>query len=111
MPSSESSAGSTGETDKTKPEIHSLQDVLRSLVGKVATVSNPESMESIPLGFQIKPGFHRAKILSVHDDIITVATEATKGGPKGEKLPVKQFIPFQWIKRVCIMKGELHLHL
>jgi len=84
--------------------------VLRSLVGKVATVSNPESMESIPLGYQIKPSFYRAKILNVYEDMLAVATELSKPG-KPEKTVVKQFIPFARIKRVCLLKDDIHLHL
>lgn len=101
-------AGASAE--KKKAEIHSLKDVLRSLIGKVATVSNPESMEAIPLGYQIKPGFYRAKVLSVYDDMVAVVTELSKGA-KSDKTPAKQFIPFHNIKRVCLTKDEIHLHL
>ena len=92
-----------------KVEIRTLCDVLRSLTGRVATVSNPESMEAIPLGFQIKPAFYRAKILRVYDDVVAVATEFSKS--KTEKSPGKQFISMAHIKRVCILKDAVHIHL
>ena len=110
MADSESVPDTLPGAEKKKAEIRALPDVLRSLVGKVATVSNPESMESIPLGYQIKPSFYRAKILNVYEDMLAVATELSKPG-KPEKTVVKQFIPFARIKRVCLLKDDIHLHL
>ena len=94
-----------------KRELRSMTDVLRSLTGKVMTVSNPESLEGNPLGYQIKSTFYRAKILNVFDEMLVVLTETTKSGSKTEKSPTKQFIPITAVKRVCLLKDELHLHL
>jgi hypothetical protein len=110
MTDSESVPDAPSGAEKKRAEVRSMQDVLRSLVGKVATVSNPESMESIPLGYQIKPSFYRAKILNVYEDMIALATELSRPG-KPEKTVVKQFVPVARVKRICLLKDDIHLHL
>lgn len=98
------------EQQKTT-EIHSFLDVIRSLLGRVVTVANPESLEDAPMGFQLNTGFYRAKILAVQGDFITVATELVHRGKEASKEPVKQFIPLARIKRVTVAKAEVYVHI
>ncbi len=97
--------------EQKKSAIRSLYDLLHALVGRVVTLSHPESMKGIPLGHQIKPSFHRSKILNVYDDLVIVAAEDDKEYQKVEDAPVKQFIPFSSIKLVCLMNDDIHIHI
>ena len=84
--------------------------MLKALTGKLVTVANPESTEGAPVGKRLTTGFYKAKIKSVMDDMVVVATEFAPHRSE-VKEPVKQFIPIQRIKRVSVMKDETVLHL
>lgn len=86
-------------------------DVLKSFMGKVITVVNPESYEDAPLGHDIRKGWYPAKPVGMGKDYLIVVTEYKHAGKKATKEPVKQFIPFARIKRISVMKTELLIHI
>jgi hypothetical protein len=88
-----------------------FKDILKSLIGNVVTVVNPQSYEEMPVGHQIKPGFYRAKVLSMGEDFFAVVSEHQHAGKHAKKEPVKQFIPIREIKRVSVLKSERLIHL
>ncbi len=92
-------------------ESKSFADVVKSLVGSVVTIVNPESYEGAPVGYALRTGFYKAKAASMGDDFIVVVTEFTPAGRKVEKVPVKQYIPLNRIKRLSMTKSERILHL
>jgi len=98
----------TGSCPPPIVEDRSFVDVLRSLIGKVVTVVNPESYEDAPIGHQIRAGFYRAKPVGLGRDYLIVVTEYKH---KTDKEPVKQYIPIANIKRVSLMKSELLIHI
>ena len=94
-------------------ENRSFQELLKSLVGQVVTIVNPESYEDAPVGHQIRAGFYRAKPMGLGKDYLIVATEmhhATRGADK-EKEPVRQYIPLSQIKRISLLKAEKLIHI
>ncbi len=107
----ESPQGIEAAEPKKTPQLNQYAEVIRSLVGKVVTMVNPESLEDAPMGYQLTTGFYRAKILSVQDDFATIATELLHKGKETVREPVKQFIPLTRIKRVTIAKSDVLLHL
>jgi hypothetical protein len=108
--SEQGSRAAAGSRDR-RHVVQSLKDVLEAFVGKVVVVSNPESLRPAPLGHQIRPHVHKARISSVHDELLIVVTQESEGNDNGERFPTKQFIPFRWIKLVCFSKEELHIHV
>jgi hypothetical protein len=99
------------EETASKAEPTTFHDVLKSLVGHVVTIANPESYEIAMGGVQkITTGFYKAKVLTVNDDYVAWISEFTAG--KGaKKEPVKTFIPLAWVKRVSLLKSERLIHL
>lgn len=94
-----------------KIEVRSLEDVFRSLVGQTAIISHPESMKSVPLGYQLKPSFNEARIHKVLEGMVVVVVEPDEDERPGKGISMKQYIPMPWIKLVCVSKGEIHLHI
>jgi len=90
-------------------------DLLKSLIGHVVTVVNPESYEDAPIGHQIRSGFYRAKLIGLGKDYLILVTEyvrkGTKRGEDKSKEPVRQFVPVSRIKRISILKSEKLIHL
>lgn len=105
----ENAAEDTG----AKPTIEdkSFTDILKAMLGTVVTVVNPESYEAMPVGHQIKPGFYRAKLLTIGRDYLAVVSEFQHPGKAAKKEPVKQFIPLARVKRVSVMKNERLIHI
>jgi hypothetical protein len=101
------------EGTEAKPTIEdkSFNDILKAMLGNVVTVVNPESYEEMPVGHQIKPGFYRAKLLTIGRDYLAVVSEFQHAGKAAKKEPVKQFIPLSRIKRISVMKAERLIHL
>lgn len=87
-----------------------FREILESLTGKVITMVNPESYEDAPVGHRLTTGFYKAKIVTVGEDFMTVATEYVHRGDQSKE-PVRQFIPLANIKRISVMKGERIIHL
>ena len=96
--------------EKTTQEDRNFHDVLLSLIGKVVTCINPESYEAAPLGYQIKAGFYRGKVTGVGKDYLIMMTEMSTR-KKEERVPVKQYIPLNHVKRISLTKAECMLHL
>lgn len=94
---------------KTRLELHTVSDVLKSMVGRLVTMVNPQSLEGAPVGYRLTTGFYKAKIRAVEPEMLTVATEFTPH--RAEKEPVKQFIPINSVKRISVMKQEIMIHL
>lgn len=92
-----------------KLEDRAYQDILKALIGKTVTVVNPESYEAAPLGYKLAEGFYRGKVSTVGRDYIVLVTEFER--KKGQKEPVKQFIPSDRIKRISLMAKETIVHL
>lgn len=92
-------------------ENKSFQDILRALVGKPVTVVNSESYESAPVGFQIKSGFYRGKVIGLGNDYLILMTEFDVKKKTEDAEPVKQYIPLSRIKRISLMKTDRLLHL
>ena len=102
------------EEDSTpKPSIETRDycSILQALVGKSVTIVNPESYESAAMGFQLKEGYYRGKVGGIAKDFVLVHTVLQTSKKEGGKVAVKQFIPFDRIKRVSMMKDEYILHL
>ncbi len=107
-----STAASVSPSPPSSPSngSQSFRSVLESLVGKTVTVVTAESYEAGPVGHQLRAGFYRAKPIGVGEDVLVLRTERRRQG-KTESEPVKQFIPFERIQRVSVMKTEIVLHL
>lgn len=86
-------------------------DVLKSLLGKTVTIVNPESYEDAPVGHQIRAGYYRAKPMGLGKDYLIVIAEYVHSGRESGKEPVKQYIPFERIKRISLMKSERLIHI
>ncbi len=86
-------------------------DILKSLTGQVVTIVNPESYEQVPLGFEVRTGFYRAKVTAVGIDFVALATDFVRKGKNAGKEPVKQFLPLSRIKRISVMKSERLIHI
>jgi hypothetical protein len=90
-------------------------DVLRTFLGKVVTIVNPESYEDAPLGHNIRKGWYPARAVGLGQDYLILVTEYKhKHKPDGHVAgaePVKQYIPVHRIKRVSVMQQELLIHL
>ena len=71
-------------------EGHDFADVLKSYLGKLITVVNPESYEDAPLGHDIRKGWYPAKPVGFGNDYMIVVTEYKHAGKKATKEPVKQ---------------------
>ena len=110
MTESEQGSQTIAPPGDQKHPAQSLREVLAAFVGRVAVISNPESLRSTPLGHQIGPHVHKARITSVRDDIVSVMTKPEKGD-NGDRFPPRQFIPLHWIKLVCVAKDEVHIHI
>ena len=95
-------------TETTTSDLRSVDAVLRALIGKTAIVSTTDSLESVPLGYQIKPSWYKAKLIDVSDSMLVILTATTQ---KKETTRLKQFIPISTVKRICVGKDQLHLHL
>lgn len=92
-------------------EERDFSDVLKSYLGKLITVVNPESYEDAPLGHDIRKGWYPAKPVGFGRDYMIVVTEYKHAGKKATKEPVKQYIPFARIKRISVMKTEVLVHI
>ena len=99
------------DTSPPAVEDRSFQDIVRSLVGQTVTIVNPESYEHAPVGYQLKPGFYRAKLAGIGRDYLAVLAEHKKAGRDAGKELVKQFVPFSRIKRVSLTKTDRFIHL
>ncbi|PIE21887.1 MAG: hypothetical protein CSA62_15215 [Planctomycetota bacterium] len=89
----------------------SFTEFLSSLVGRVVTFANPESLEDAAMGYVLKTGFYRTKLLAVHNDYFCVAAELVHKGKETRKEPVRQFIPMSAIKRVTVGKSDILVHV
>ena len=105
-PQPEQPSGITAPTERG-----SFIDVLRSQLGKIVTIVNPESYEDAPLGHQIRAGWYRAKPVGFGRDYLVVVTEYVHTGRRATKEPVKQYIPFSRIKRISVMQSEVLIHI
>jgi len=92
-------------------EERGFADVLKSYLGKLITVVNPESYEDAPLGHDIRKGWYPAKPVGFGNDYMIVVTEYKHAGKKATKEPVKQYIPYARIKRISVMKTEVVVHI
>ena len=107
----------TETTGTIKPaaamEDRTFQELLKSLIGQIVTIVNPESYEDAPVGHQIRAGFYRAKPVGLGKDYLVVATELIHPAKPGDqqKEPVRQYIPIDQIKRVSILKTERLIHI
>ena len=107
----------TQETGTVKPKVAAIaeemtfHDLLKTFVGQVITIVNPESYEDAPIGHQIRAGFYRAKLIGLGTDYLIFATQFVHVGKSAEKEPVRQYIPLSKIKRFSALKGERLLHL
>ena len=102
------------ETTSTKApniEDRDFHDLLKSLMGEIVTVVNPESYEDAPVGHQIRAGFYRAKPIGLGTDYLILATEFVHSGRATGKEPVRQYIPLGRIKRISVLKTEKLIHL
>ena len=92
-------------------EHRDFSEVLKSYLGKLITVVNPESYEDAPLGHDIRKGWYPAKPIGFGNDYMIVVTEYKHSAPKTKVEPVKQYIPFHRIKRISVMKNQVCVHL
>jgi hypothetical protein len=98
----------------TAPSIpKSYREVFAALTGKVVTVVNPESFEEAAVGHKLTTSFYRGKILGVGEDHFRLQTVFKKHGGKteAEGETVVQYVPFNHVKRVSVMKTESVIHL
>ena len=92
-------------------EERSFDQLLKDLLGKTVTIVNPESYEHAPVGYTLKTGFYRAKIIGKGHDYLIIVTELKKGGKDASGDPVKQYLPIAHVKRISLMKTERLLHI
>ena len=108
---------STEQAGTVKPqaapiyEDQSFHDFLKTFLGQLITIVNPESYEDAPVGHQIRAGFYKAKLIGLGNDYLILATQFVHSGKSHEKEPVRQYIPIANIKRVSLLKGERLLHI
>lgn len=102
--------GSSPATNKPV-QVRSVEDVLRSIVGKVVVVSTPDSLQEVPLGYQVKPSCYKAKVLKVLDGMAVMAAEGSKKRNEEKADTFKQYLPVKTVRRICVGKAEIHLHL
>ncbi len=102
------------ESKPAEPELlleqRAFIDVLRTFLGKVVTIVNPESYEDAPLGHNIRKGWYPARAVGLGKDYLILVTEYKHGGNIAGAEPVKQYIPVHRIKRVSVMRKELLIH-
>lgn len=103
-------------SSETSPPVEdgNFDDLLKSFIGQIVTVVNPQSYEHAPVGHQLKVGFYKAKVTAMGSDYIVLITEFVRPAKRGEeptKEPVKQFVPIREIKRLSVMKSERLIHL
>lgn len=103
------------ESQPTEPEHlfeqRTFSDVLRTFLGKVVTIVNPESYEDAPLGHNIRKGWYPARAVGLGQDYLILVTEYKHGGKFAGAEPVRQYIPIHRIKRISVMREELLIHL
>ena len=103
------------ETKPAEPEPaleqRTFVDVLRTILGKVVTIVNPESYEDAPLGHTIRKGWYPARAVGLGQDYLILVTEYKHGGNIAGAEPVKQYIPVHRIKRVSVTRTEVLIHL
>ena len=97
---------SSGSATEKQPQVQSIEDVLRSLIGKLLIVSTPDSLSAVPLGHQIKPSCYKAKILKVLDGMAVLAAEGSKKKGEEKATTLKQYLPITTVKRICVGKGR-----
>ena len=102
------------EESKQAPGAETFEDktyveILRSFVGKIVTIVNPESYEVAPMGFKLGEGFYRGKLTALGRDYVVMMTQIER--KKGQAEPVKQWIPISRVKRISVMKTDRILHL
>ena len=88
-----------------------MEEALRSLTGKLITVSTPDSLQAVPMGYQIKPSCYKAKVLKVFDGMAVLAAEGSKRPNEPKPATLKQYLALSAVRRICVGKDELHLHL
>ena len=105
-----SNADATAATE-TQNQVQTVEDALNSLVGKVVLVSTPDSLQAVPMGYQVKASCYKAKILKVFESMAVLAAEGSKKKGEDKVETLRQFVPLSSVKRICVGKGEVHLHL
>lgn len=89
-----------------------LNDVLKTLLGKIVTFVNAESFEEGGLGHKLEAGWYKGKLAGLGRDYLIVITEFKHGaGKKSSKEPVKQYIPRDKVKRISVMKTQVLVHI
>ena len=96
---------------ETQTKVQTLEDALNSLVGKLVLVSTPDSLQAIPIGYQVKPSCYKAKILKVYEGMAVLAAEGSKKKGEDKTETLRQYVPLSSVKRICVGKAEIHLHL
>jgi hypothetical protein len=92
-----------GFADKT------LTDILKGLLGRVVTFVNAESFEEGASATRSKRVGTRA---GMGKDYLFVITEFRHGtGKKSAKEPVRQYVPFDKMKRSSVMKSQILVHI
>ena len=86
--------------------INPLQDVLRSLVGQVVKVINPQSYIPTITGYKISSEVYKAKVVSLENGTVKILTEVMSDPHKNIKEKALQYIPVDQIKRVTISKSD-----
>ena len=96
-------------------ENRSFQELLKSLIGHVVTIVNPESYEDAPVGHRIRAGFYPAQVAGLGEDYLVLVGQyvhtpgAARSAPRTE--PVRQYVPITHVKRVSILRSERLLHI
>ena len=101
---------------KTPPapifEDKTLTDILKGLLGRVVTFVNAESFEEGGLGHKVEAGWYKGRLAGMGKDYLIVITEFRHGtGKKSTKEPVRQYVPFDKMKRVSVMKSQVLVHI
>lgn len=89
----------------------SIDDVLKSLVGQVVTIINPQSYIPTLTGFKIDVQTYKGKIVSYEEKTLRVLTEYLSDPHKKVKEKAFQFIPLEHIKRVTISQSDRFITL
>ena len=93
-------------------EERDFRKLLETCLGSTFLIANPESFEDSGFGHEITASWYKARLIGLgHDYLILVSQFQHGAGKKATKEPMKQFIPFSWIKRISLMKSERIIHI
>lgn len=87
-------------------DANSIYDILKTLIGQVVTVINPQSYIPTITGYTIDSEVYQAKLVSMENGTVKILTEILSNPHKKVREKALQFIPVDQVKRVTISKSD-----